>query len=502
MAKLALAAPPQAIVRNLRDTAAGLGLVSCLLACLLAGLAPVASNAQTGARVAAVCQEIVNDNDRVALQFMTIEASVLDQRLQDSDPEIACALQFMLSQRGYDLGVDGDFGPMSRRALANFKAVHCNAPDPSEALDRATISCLIEETKPLGIKPLPLTMAAGGAALPSTPSPPAATSQALQPSSTTSPEANTATGLPDPLQTPLPGSKPSLQAPGGPPAPTATEPAAGNHLQRASQVTGQPCRDPASSSDRDIRGNLAIFAGAPLCYSVVTVDEAGRRWLVQVIENYENVAGPAWLAPHDNEDAAQNGGLWAVRQFGGFLITFETGDQRIFQGQDANRIFATDTRTAATCSKLRAPHPRLTRLIDDYFRMAPRPYLSLHSNDNGYSGNGGQGTISVLRRSSILQGHPAKRGSQLADDEDNLMMTAGTQRFDDNGPALHFTSAMHRQGVHVIYEEVNRAKNDCSFSNYVKLTYPTAAYYTVEVEHRQDARMRELITILLNYIGR
>ncbi len=465
-------------------------LSKILFFALVAALSPMApaANAQASGSIAPICQPIVADSDRVALQFMTIDADALDLRLQDNDPEISCALQFMLSERGYNLSVDGDFGPASRRALANFRAVQCNDPDPNETLDRDTISCLIEDSKPLGIKPLPLTLTAPPAGQQNQPTNPLAT-----------PAPSGDGGLPDPLQTPRPSTKPALEAPG---ADTPSAPAASTgHLQRASQITGQPCRDPASSSDRDIRGNLATFAGAPLCYSVVSVEEAGRRWLVQVIENYERIAGPGWLAPHDNEDAAQNGGLWAVRQFGGFLITFETNDRRIFQGQDANRIFATDTRTAAACTQLRAPHPKLTRLIDSYFRMAPRPYLSLHSNDNGFSGNGGRGTISVLRHSRVLQGHPAKRGSQLADDEDNLMMTAGTQRFDDNGKALHFTSAMHRQGVHVIYEEISLAKNDCSFSNFVKLTYPQADYYTVEVEHGQDRRMRELITALLGYLG-
>lgn len=452
--------------------------------------------AQSPASVAAVCQDFVASNDRVARQFMTQEAGVLDQRLQDNDPEIACALQYMLSQRGYELGVDGDFGPMSRRVLANFKAVHCNDLDPNEVLDRATISCLVEDTKPL-----PLSLAGGSFNAGISAEQAAATGNNAGVSGNTpgnSPGNSPGAALADPLQTPLPGTKPALQAPSG--AGSDAGAGASGHLQRASQVTGQPCRDPASSSDRDIKGNLAIFAGAPLCYSVVTVEEAGRRWLVQVIENYENIAGPAWLAPHDNEDAAQNGGLWAVRQYGGLLITFETGDRRNFEGQDANRLFATDTRAAARCAQLRAPHPKLTRLIDDYFRMAPRPYLALHSNDNGYSGNGGRGTISVLRRSSVLQGHPAKRGSQLADDEDNLIMTAGTQDFDSNDKALHFTSAMHRQGINVIYEEVSAAKNDCSFSNYVKLNYPQAVYYNIEVEHSKDSRMREMIAILLNYI--
>lgn len=479
---------------------AGVALRACLAAVALVSAVAAPALAQSPKAIAAVCQPVVADTDRAALQFMTIEAAVLDQRLQDNDPEISCALQFMLSQRGYDLGVDGDFGPMSRRALANFKAVQCNAPDPSERLDRANISCLIEDTQPTGVKPLPLALA-------TTPAASAGTSGQLGQTSQVDGNGNS---LPDPLQTPLPGTKPALGAPTGPSTGPSTGAPIGastgstssnSHLKRSSQITGQPCRDPASSSDRDIRGNLALFAGAPLCYSVVTVDEAGRRWLVQVIENYENISGPAWLAPHDNEDAGQNGGLWAVRQFGGFLITFETGDRRIFQGQDANRIFATDARTAAACSQLKAPHPKLTRLIDDYFRMAPRPYLSLHSNDNGYSGNGGRGTISVQRRSSVLQGHPAKRGSQLSDDEDNLIMTAGTQRFDDNGKALHFTSAMHRQGIHVIYEEISPAKNDCSFSNYVKLTYPQADYYTLEVEHGKDDRMRELIASLMRYLG-
>jgi hypothetical protein len=272
-------------------------------------------------------------------------------------------------------------------------------------------------------------------------------------------------------------------------------------LRRSSQVTGQPCRDPAGSSDTDIRANLAVFAASPLCYSLVTVEEAGRRWLVQVIENYENVNSWAWLAPHDNEDAAQSGGIWAVAKYGGFLITFETGDQRIFQGQDANRIFGTTAQDAATCAQLSAPHPKLTALIDGYFRASPRPYLSLHSNDNGYSGNGGRGTISVLRRSSVLQGHPTKTAAgKLADDEDNLIMTAGTLGFNNDPKALHFASAMTHQGIHVIYEAITPAKNDCSFSNYVKLNRQ-ADYYTVEVEHGKTRRMQELITILLTYLG-
>lgn len=458
----------------------------------LALLTAQQASAQTaGTTVAAVCQAVVASPDAIMLELMANEAQDLEARLAAGDAELACVLQHLISLKGNPLSIDGDFGPQSRRALASVKAVHCNDTDPDERLDRAALSCLIDDSKPL-----PLAFV-GAALPPAVTSPSSGVPESGVSSDSTqaaTADAQGGTALSDPLATPLPGPKPSLTT-------SSAAPTGNTHLRRSSQVTGQPCRDPASSSDNDIRVNLAVFAASPLCYSVVTVEEAGRRWIVQVIENYENVNSWAWLAPHDNEDAAQSGGIWAVAKYGGFLITFETGNQRIFQGQDANRIFAATAQDAATCAQLKAPHPKLTALIDGYFRTAPRPYLSLHSNDNGYSGNGGRGTISVLRRSSVLQGHPAKTNAgKLADDEDNLIMTAGTLGLDNDPTALHFTSAMTHQGIHVIYEAVSPAKNDCSFSNFVKLNRQ-ADYYTVEVEHGKTRRMQELIAILLAYLG-
>lgn len=450
--------------------------ISVTVAAILA-LLPSLARAQTQSAIAEVCKAPLAQPDAIVLDLLANEAEVLDRRLDDGDAELACLLQNLLSQRGFPLAIDGDFGPQSRRALANFKAVQCNDTDPNERLDRASLSCLIDDSKPL-----PFALAGAVPAQPSQPTQPPAPD-------TPAPATNTP-ALPAPLATPVPNPKPQLRT-------GADQATASTHLRRSSQVTGQPCRDPASSSDPDITRNLALFAASPLCYSLVPVEEAGRRWLVQVIENYENVSGPAWLAPHDNEDAGQNGGLWAVAKYGGFLITFEIGEQRIFQGQDANRIFGTTAQAVSACRNLRTPHPQLTNLIDGYFRMAPRPYLSLHSNTDGH-GNG-RGTISVLRKNSILQGHPARRGNGLADDEDNLIMTAGTTRFGENARALHFTSAMNHQGINVIYEDLSSGNNDCSFSNFVKLNRQ-GDYYTVEVEHGDDQRMRELIAALLRYL--
>lgn len=493
--------PSRPAMRPTSGALAAIGLVMMLFAApnLTPRLAPgLASSAQAQetSSVAQACQALIANPDAVMLDLLANDAAQLDSRLTAGDRDLACVLQHLISQRGYPLLIDGDFGPQSRRALASFKAVHCNDADPNERLDRAALSCLIDDSKPL-----PFALAGG---LPETrPETPPTTSLLSAPdpqpaqnptTDITAPQtaASQAPGS-SPAAAPLPGPKPALLV-------SSNDGANVTHLRRSSQVTGQPCRDPAASSDRDITGNLALFAASPLCYSVVTVEEAGRRWLVQVIENYENVSGPAWLAPHDNEDAAQSAGIWAVAKYGGLLITFETGNQRIFQGQDANRMFGTTAQDAATCPQLRAPHPKLTALVDAYFRAAPRPYLALHSNDNGYSGNGGAGTISVLRRSSVLQGHPAKTsGGQLADDEDNLIMTAGTLGFENDPKALHFTSAMTHQGINVIYEAVSPAKNDCSFSNFVKLNRQ-ADYYNIEVEHGNTQRMQGLIAALLSYL--
>ncbi len=247
----------------------------------------------------------------------------------------------------------------------------------------------------------------------------------------------------------------------------------------------------------DLRKNVQAIKN--LCVYRVSFREGRLPWEMLLLFNPRQPKGPFWFVPHDDENSAFASGVYAVRRYGGGMLSVVAGGRRYFRGQDPNRNFGTTQADARQCRGQKSPAPIYTRTIFsiiDAFRSGT-PYLALHNNSDGYSGNGGSGTISVLRSTKRSQAYPAfpkiVRGNGGLKDEDTMIYIAGRAARASRSKV----NRLNRQGINVKYEWVDSAHNDCSMSNYVILRKGTDRYYNIETQKGDRRTQRELIDRLV-----
>ena len=262
-----------------------------------------------------------------------------------------------------------------------------------------------------------------------------------------------------------------------------------------------PCLPAAGFPDPDVRRNLASFqADAGLCLSRAGFTEHGRSWQLTVVRNLSARRGPVWAVLHDNENAAFDSALYAVRRYGGALVAVEAGESRTFQGQDPNRNFSLSASRAATCRDISAkPTPGFTKAITSFFSDR-YPVLTLHNNDEGYSGAGGRGHISARRSSASMTGMMTPTPQGALSDEDNAILLADTRPFAQSAASRKATAAFHAQGVNVIYEHVRPERNDCSFSFFTRMN-GLGDYYNIEAQFGAGEAQRRMVDVLMAYLG-
>ena len=268
---------------------------------------------------------------------------------------------------------------------------------------------------------------------------------------------------------------------------------------QVTKVSAQGCLDPTQVNDPDIRGQRKVLSKSKYCVTETRVQEGGLNWKLHVIKNTKR-SGPLFVIPHDNENSAFPSAIYGLDKYGGTLVAVEAGERRIFKGQDPNRNFGTTRSAAAACPKQRAPAPKYTNAIMKH-RKSGQPIIALHSNSNGWSGNGGSGTISINRNSKVMRPFVTAiaRSRRLAD-EDTLIVIASTKlpgKDREQARALeHFTK---KAGVNVIYEYVKPSQNDCSLSNYVVLNN-LGRYFNVEVENGDVKTQKHVLDIVMDYV--
>lgn len=231
-----------------------------------------------------------------------------------------------------------------------------------------------------------------------------------------------------------------------------------------------------------------------LCIYRVSFRENNLKWNMLLLLNSKHIKGPFWFLPHDDENSAFDSAIYAIRHYGGGFLAVQSGGKRFVGYQDPNRNFGKDKKTALACKAQKYPSPIYTDTVFDIidkFRPFNMPYLALHNNSDGYSGNGGRGTISILRSSSHAKAFPAykkitKDGG--LSDEDSLVYIAGTSK----NPPKSKISKLHKVGLNVKYEWVDNRHYDCSMSNYVVLKRNSDNYYNIEAQ-RGDTKTQKLM---------
>lgn len=285
---------------------------------------------------------------------------------------------------------------------------------------------------------------------------------------------------------------------------------------RASTVDWTPTDVRALVSvDDDLARNMPVdgyFAGLEV--SEMRFFENGFAWHIIRFTNSVRPDGPNWVVPHDDENAAFDGMIAAVRQYGGSGLAVNSGpgsarrqtgygqcgvhDARV-SNCDPNRNFADRT-------------PLFTRAFISQF-SPNQPVIALHTNSPGFNGDGqgGRGDITILDRDAYAMGKIAPRkNGYLAVNPQLIMANADTlalaaflarDRVPSNDAQVYAT-CMAAAGIHFWHEEV--AESDGSLSNYLAIHRPDIAYLNVESRTEDDlslAAQRHAIMIAA-YLGK
>lgn len=216
--------------------------------------------------------------------------------------------------------------------------------------------------------------------------------------------------------------------------------------------------------------------------------------------------GPLWFVPHDNENAAFQAAVYAVRAYGGQLVAVEearslagpdsrlNGDVAYGKSVDPNRNFRAETPNYADAILAGLGSP--ARLI-----------VALHTNEAGYDSSEsdcgppppaytGKGEISVLLCSDLYSPRPSIGGRWPFDDTDSVAIVS---YLGERSPASGFCARpLADADMNILFEHV--LTSDGSLSNFA--LFNGLPYVNLETQDRGvtpqglgDARSRLLAMI-------
>ncbi|MBS0478835.1 MAG: hypothetical protein JSR79_05995 [Proteobacteria bacterium] len=229
-------------------------------------------------------------------------------------------------------------------------------------------------------------------------------------------------------------------------------------------------------------------------------------WRLYRIDNIRKPAGPLWFVPHDNENAAFQAAIYAVRAYGGQVVAVEearsvdgpdsrmNGDVAYGKPIDPNRNFRDETPTYA--SEILAGLGQPPRLI-----------VALHTNEPGYDSAAstcgpqppaytGKGEISVLLCNDLYMPRRSFYGDWPFDDTDSVAIVSYPA---SGGPGDGYcVGALADADMNIMLERV--MTSDGSLSNFA--LFHGLPYVNLETQDRGvtptglgDARSRLLAMI-------
>ena len=242
--------------------------------------------------------------------------------------------------------------------------------------------------------------------------------------------------------------------------------------------------------------DLVRHAAEPDFLGGVTVSEmrfseAGFNWHLLRFVNVAKSDGPLWIVPHDDENAAFDSAIAALKAHGGVAVVVNSGSgsSRSQSGQgtcggrtpilsrcDPNRNFSSAT-------------PLFTNAHLDQHSVG-QPVIALHTNSPGFGP--GKGDITILDAAAANKGkmRPRKNGyfggagpAALKDYDSYAIIPFVAPKIQDYD--VRCRNALVQAGVHVWHEAVG--KSDGSLSNYAVLEKTNMAY--VNMESRREANL-------------
>lgn len=252
----------------------------------------------------------------------------------------------------------------------------------------------------------------------------------------------------------------------------------------------QALQDDDIERHRSVEGS---FEGLEI--SETRFSENGFDWHLLRFANAAKSDGPLWVVPHDDENAAFDAMLAGLRKHGGIAIVVNTGSTNSRRQAGAG-VCGVRTAASSACDPNRnfdARTPLFTNSILGEWK-AGRPIIALHTNSDGFSGDGagGRGDITMLDAGAYLNGERRVR-------RDGYLGSSSVAPLDDPDVyaiiPYHFArgisegevacrTALNRKGINVWHERVG--KSDGSLSNYVALNRPEIAYINFEAQRDAD----------------
>jgi hypothetical protein len=222
--------------------------------------------------------------------------------------------------------------------------------------------------------------------------------------------------------------------------------------------------------------------------------ENGFDWHLIRFENTAKPDGPLWVVPHDDENAAFDAMIAAIRAHGGVGIAVNTAPsgkrRQSGYGTCGGRAWS-----ASGCDPNRnfdAMSPLFTAaFLYDY--QPGQPVIALHTNSPGYGGDGqgGRGDITILDADAYVSGiiRPRSDGHfgsgtvSLLNDPDVYAILPYASAVVPPADA-ECRKALNASGIHVWHEQV--VESDSSLSNYLALNRPDVRYVNMEAKREPD----------------
>ncbi len=221
--------------------------------------------------------------------------------------------------------------------------------------------------------------------------------------------------------------------------------------------------------------------------------EAGFDWHLLRFSSTKNPHKVIWVVPHDDENAAFEAMIAAIKQHGGMGIVVNSGTGSL-RRQSGKGTCGGRPAIVSTCDPNRnfsAATPLFTSALLDHWTEKGQPIIALHTNGAGASGD-----FSLLDMSAAARGrtilrsgaYRAKKPTPQMANYDTLGLIAYPGR--DGKPsvaAIRCRNALNDAGIHFWHERVD--KSDGSLSNYLALERPDIPYFNAESREETDLTM-------------
>ncbi len=217
--------------------------------------------------------------------------------------------------------------------------------------------------------------------------------------------------------------------------------------------------------------------------------ENGFDWHLIRFANSEAPDGPLWIVPHDDENAAFDAMIAAIKQHGGIGIAVNSGPGSL-RRQTGRGTCGVRGGNVSSCDPNRNFDARTPMFTSAFLaqRTNGQPLIALHTNGAGASGDFSLLDLNAYKKGRVQLRVGAYRGRNpipQMDNYDTLGLIAYAASDGKPGDAaIACQRALNSAGIHFWYEKVS--KSDGSLSNYLALERPDIAYFNAESREEAD----------------